>query len=270
MSSDQSTSGVEPTPREGLLEEALSDLARSRETGLLAFVVVVCSGTVTVAGGAMAGVSWALFTTGDLSGLVALLTSNAAWLFTTVFALVGLFVAYPRLEAGVEPSAIPGLVAGRWVLVAVGVTPGLALVGVVGVLAYDPFSAGGYLAFAVLTVLVLTAFVSLGALVRVVAGSGERAIVGLLSTYFLLVFLWDTTIVPLLIALPLVGEPADALGAQPGWFEWLVALSPGRAYAAAAEGVVNGPTALAGFGVVVLLAWVVLPVVTAVSVSERR
>lgn len=249
--------GLKQSEGPTVLELARMDLEETWDSGLLWLVVLALSGATGIAGVALTGLSWALFTTGDLPGYVTLVTASAAWLFTSLFAIVGLFCAYPRIDSSTAPEHITGLLVGRWLLVGIGVLPGLAIVGLVGALTYDPFSLPVYLGFVVLTVLVLAAYVSIGVTIRLVTDSGERAIAGLLGTYVGLVFLWDTTIVPLLLAAPVVG--ADAVGNPPGWLDGIIALSPGRAYAATAEGLLEGIGLVEGFAALVLCSWIVLP-----------
>ncbi|MDZ7731212.1 MAG: hypothetical protein U5K37_10215 [Natrialbaceae archaeon] len=92
-----------------------------------------------------------------------LLTVNSAWFYTSIFALVGLFVGYAGMQTGErfeDWSAMWTLLVGRWLLVAGAVAVAfLVLFPIVAILSYDPFSMAGFAAVGILTAAVVMAFV---------------------------------------------------------------------------------------------------------------
>lgn len=229
---------------------------------------------MTVVGATMALVSEAMYATGDLPGTIRLFTTNGAWLFTSLVALVGLFVGYPvfATDRTDDPSPRPfvGRLASRWALVGGGVLAGFVAFLVVAVVAYDPFSPATFAAFAVVTAALALAYVSLGVAVSAAASTPRRAVGWLLGAYFFLAFLWDTWILPLGFLLVVSGGNPEALAARPGWFDWLVASSPGGAYATIGDVLVDGSSGLLwAYAVACLLAWIVVPAVVGAFATRR-
>ena len=224
----------------------------------------------------------AFFTSGDLPGTIELLTSNAAWLFTSLVAVVGLFVGYPRsigdrAERDGADSTVParteyvGRLASRTILVAGAVVAGLVVLGAVGLVAYESFSPLAYVGFAAATVALAAAYASVGVSVSAVANTPNRALAWLFGLFFFLAFCWDTWIVPLGIALLTAGGDPAVLGNRPGWFEALVATSPGGAYGALGDVLAGASSSAATLVALVgLVAWIVVPAVIAVAVVDRR
>lgn len=234
--------------------------------------------TLGGAGVATAALSEAFYTSGDLPGTIGLLSGNAGWLFGSLVALVGLFVGVPALREGSDgreepasPRSITGRVLGRGALVGVALLAGLVTLFVVALAAFEPFSILAFLAFAVATIALGVAYASVGVAVASVARSTPRAVGWLLALYVALTLLWDTWIVPLGLLLVSSGGDPAVLAGRPGWFDGLVAVSPGGAHAALAEAVVaDEVTAVTGVALVALVAWLVLPPALATGVADRR
>lgn len=254
-------------------EVARSDLRACADAGLHWIVGVIFVGLFGAVGATMALVSEAVYTTGDLAGTIELVTTNAAWLVTSLFALVGLFVGWPAFGDGTPGgrAAILGRLCSRWLLVAAGVGAGLVTLLVVAVVAYDPFSPVAFAAFALATVALALAYTSLGVAVSTVVATPGRAVGWLVAIYATLVVLWESWIIPLGLLLVVSGGSSDVLVARPDWFDALVAASPGGAYAVLGDGIVAGSVeTLEGYALGVALAWLVLPPAIAIVISDRR
>lgn len=250
---------------------ARSDLRACADAGLhrvVPAIFVVALATVTAT---TAVLSEAFYASGDLPGTIRLLATNAAWLFTSLVALVGLFVGYPTFAAAASASrdALLGRLLARWLLVGGAVLLGFGAMLGVALAAYDPFSPVRFLSFALATAALAFAYVSLGIAVSLSAGSRLRALGWLLAAFFGLTFLWDTWIVPLgLLLLAAGGDPA-ALTARPAWFDALVASSPGGAYGAIAAAIADGSAGLLElYAGAALLGWIVAPPAIAAALAR--
>lgn len=254
----------ERAPRAAWATAAREDLAACTDAGLhwlVAGIFVVAMGAT---GTTVALLSEAFYTSGDLSGTIELLSTNAAWLFTSLVALVGLFVAVPGhlddRDRRVSPDQFLGWLVGRSVLVAAGALAGCVAVLAVGSLAYASFSPTAFVAFALATTGLAVAYTSIGVTVTALASTPARVVGWLLAVYFVLVFVWNTWIAPLGILLVASGGQPDALAARPGWFDVLVSTSPGGAYGTLGQGIAEGSVgALEAFAAVALIAWIVVP-----------
>ena len=206
-----------------------------------------------------------------LTGFVELLTLNAAWLFFSLLALVGLFIAFgpsASLAGGNRyHNPVPGILGvlvSRWMLVGGSVLIAFVIPFIVGLTMFDSFSIGVFLGVVILTVLVICAYASVGVALAAVAKSDTRLVLWLLSVYWVVVFLWETSILPLLVAFATGADPETALGTPPLIHDLLLAASPGGAHAALSETLLHG-----GFGsvklvaVLALVGWLVLPPVLA-------
>lgn len=244
--------------------------------------------TLGVLGGAIASgalgisiLSEAFWTSGDLDGLVGLLTVNASWVYTSIFALVGLFVAYPgrhritsELAAenhGLDRSTVLGLLASRWVFVGSGVLGGFAISFLIALLTYDAVSVPAYVGFVLVTTVMALAYVSVGVALSLIVSSDERFLLSILVFYGFVAFLWDTGLVPTLLTVVVTGDPVGAIGTPPGWYDLLVTLSPGGAHETLSAAVLKGSGSTGDVvALVVLLGWLTLPPAIAGSITRRR
>jgi len=196
----------------------------------------------------------------EFASFVEVLTTNAAWLFGSVFALVGLFVAYPSTDEDGSRATVIGTLVSRWLVVAVGVFLGFVVVLVVALAAFDAF---GFVAFALVVVLTtahVCAYVSVGVSLAFFTSSDERLVLSLLTVYAFLTFLWDTGLVPTVVAMAVVGDPLEVVGSPPVLYDAMLALSPGGAYSVLADAVAGvGDAGVVGVAAVALLFWLVFP-----------
>lgn len=253
----------------GMRELIRADIDRWRERRLHWIVAGIFTAALGVTAVAIVGFSAAFGAQTTLAGFVELLTINAAWFFFSLFALVGLFVGFPLHEHDFSTEdelgrELIGVLCSRWLLLSVSVIAGFVVPAIVGVLFFDAFSILGLLAVSILTAVVLCAYAAGGIAVVVVARSAERVVFWLLTIYWLLVFLWESSLVPLVIGAALTGDPEGAIGTPPLVHDLLLAASPGGAHASLSNAVVSG-----GFGTVELVAavalvgWLVVPPVLA-------
>lgn len=244
-----------------------TDLRRCRSARLHLLVPGVLSATLALAAIAFVIVSGAVGTSVDFSSFVGVVTTNSAWLFGSVFALVGLFVAYPERESDDAHESVFGKLLSRWLLVTLGVVLGSVVVLVVAVAAFDSFGIVSFVAFALLTTATVCAYVSVGVTLAALTRTDERLILSLLSVYVFFVHLWDTALLPTLVAMAVVGDAAGVVGSPPPFYDALLALSPYGAYAALSNAVVGGGGA-STVAVVALFFWLVFPSAIAVFLTD--
>lgn len=295
---------VEAAPEPGWRVAARSDLGACVDADLHRIVPAIFVVALGTAGVATALLSEAFYATGDLPGTIRLLSSDAAWLFGSLVALVGLFVGYPTFEGGRGGSArdtlsrgastrdalshgaptrdavsrggsarerFVGRLISRWLIVGGGVLVGFLALCVVAVVAYDPFSPLAFVAFALSTAALSLAYAGLGVAVSTAAGTRRRALAWLLAAFFGLIVLWDTWVLPLGLLLIAAGGNPDVLAARPGWFDGLVAASPGGAYAEIGAALVADSGGISvTVAVAALVAWILAPPAIAFALATRR
>lgn len=252
---------------DGFRDSLRADLRRCREIRLHLLAPGVLAATVAAAAVAFLLMSSAVGADADLASFVEVLSTNAAWLFTSVFALVGLFVAYPAHDN--SRQSVVGVLVSRWLLVAVGILLGFAFLLVVGVSGFGSFSLSGFVMATLLTTAVVCAYVSVGVSLSVFTGTNERLVLSLLTVYGVFVFLWDTALVPTLVAMAVVGDPSQAIGDPPGFYDALLAVSPGGAYSALSNVAVGtGTDGAWGVGTLSLIFWLLFPPAVAAFIVD--
>jgi hypothetical protein len=248
-----------------------ADLRRCRSAHLHLLAPGVISATLALAAIAFVVVSGAVGTPVDFVSFVGIVTTNSAWLFGSVFALVGLFVAYPARGSGEDRrgSSVVGTLVLRWLLVVIGVVIGSVAVFAVGVTAFDSFGIVSFIAFALLTMVTVCAYVSIGVTLAALTHTEERLVLSLLSVYVFFVHLWDTALLPTLVAMAVVGDAAGVVGSPPPFYDALLALSPYGAYAALSNAVVGdtggGVSMVAAFA---FFLWLFVPPLLAVLLTD--
>jgi hypothetical protein len=254
------------TEDDGFRKSLRADLRRCRSARLHLLASTVLSATLALAAIAFVVVSGAVGTPVDFASFVGIVTVNLAWLFGSVFALVGLFIAYPaRAFDGGAPFL--GTLVSRWLLVAVGVVLGSTISLVVAVTAFDSFVIISFVVFALLTTATVCAYVSVGVTLATLISTDGRFVLSLLTVYVFFVHLWDTALVPTLVAMAVVGDAAGVVGSPPPFYNAILALSPHGAYAALSNAVVGG----GGASTVALLAlvfWLFVPPLPAVLLTD--
>jgi len=250
-----------------------ADLDRCRESRLHLLVTGILTVVLGVTAVSVMGFAGAFNTQATLSGFVQTLTINTAWFFFSLFALIGLFIAYPahsdRGTLGSSKQTLAGTLASRWLLVSVAATVAFILPFVIGLLIFDDFSVLAFLGVVGLTALTLSAYTSIGVSLAAVVDAQTRLVFWLLAVYWVLIFLWETSVMPLVIAIGVTGEGVGAIGTPPTVHDALLTLSPGGAHASLSNAFLGSE-----FGVVelvaagALLGWLVLPPALAYAFSE--
>jgi len=215
----------------------------------------------------IAGFSVAIAAELTLRGFVEHMTINASWFFVSLFGLVGLFAAYPAHVSESESAltrhsrtTFLGALLSRWLLVATSVFVGFIIPLVLGILTFDSFPIGPAIGFVTVTALSVIAYTAIGMTLVSVVGSNNRLVLSMLATYWLLVHLWETSLIPLVVGIGVTGEPEGAIGTPPLVHDILLAASPNGAHAALSEWLVSG-----GFDIVTVVAllaivgWLTLP-----------
>jgi hypothetical protein len=250
---------------------ARADMARLRRRNLH-WLVFLALAVPLIAGAAVLAVFADVFASrSTLSDFVALLAVNAAWFYTGVFALAGLFVAYPghggtdgRARLRDSPAELLGVLLSRWLLVGGSVAVGFALVLALALATYEPFSIPAFLAVAVLTMLSVSGYVSAGVAAAALARSTERFVGALLGVYATVLFLWDSALLPVAISVAVTGDAEGTIGTPPAVHDNLLALSPGGAHAGLVEAAL-GHTGVSAVAVLALVAWLVAPPIVALA-----
>lgn len=206
-----------------------------------------------------------------LEGLIEHLTINASWFFVSLFAIVGLFVAYPAHETENElrtlcqsRTVLLGTLFSRWMLVGGSVLLAFVLPLVIGAVAFDSFPLIPAIGFAVVTALSLMAYTSLGVALASVVRSDNRFLLSLLATYWVLAHLWETSLIPLVVAIAVTGEPELTIGAPPVIHDVLLAISPSGAQATISQLLITGQWGVVeAVALLALFGWLVLPLTVA-------
>lgn len=259
---------------------ARADLARCIDARLHSLVIGILTVVLAVTALGIAGFSAAFGAQTTLAAFVETLTINAAWFYFSLFALVGLFVAYPahqwqpngaHREFTSEFNRFMGTLASRWLLLAGGVVVAFVFPFLVGLAVFDSFSLVVFLGVTVITVLTLCAYGSVGVAVAAVTRTDGRLVFWLLAIYWVLAFLWETSLVPLVIAMAATGDPEGAIGTPPTLHDVVLAMSPGGAHATLSNAIIDGSVGTVDvIGFLALLAWLVLPPLLAWLVVSRR
>ncbi len=258
-----------------IIREAMyEDINRWREQRLhwLVAGVLVPVLAVTVVG--ITGFSAAFAAVVTLEGVIEHLTINASWFFVSLFALIGLFVAYPAHETQNELRALCqsrtvllGTLLSRWVLVGGSVLLAFVAPFVVGAVAFDSFPLVPAIAFATVTALSLIAYTSLGVALAAIVRSDNRFLLSLLATYWVLAHLWETSLIPLVAGIAVTGDPELAIGTPPVIHDVLVAISPSGAHTTLSQWLITGQWGtVESVAILTLLGWLVLPL----GVALRR
>jgi len=228
--------------------------------GVLVPVLAVTVLGITVFSAAFAAVV-------TLEGFIEHLTINASWFFVSLFALIGLFVAYPAHETQQEfrtlcqsRTVLLGTLFSRWVLVGGSALLAFVVPLVVGAVAFDSFPLVPAIVFATVTALSLMAYTSLGVTLAAVVRSDNRLLLSLLATYWVLAHLWETSLIPLVAGIAVSGDPEVAIGTPPVIHDVLLAMSPSGAHATISQLLVTGQWGtVESVAILALLGWLVLP-----------
>ena len=213
---------------------------------------------------------------GGVAGLVNFV-GGPAGLFVSITALVvGHRAIVGERESGslkllmglphTRAEVLLGKVVGRTLVVVAPLLAGFVVAAVVAAALYAQFSLAAYAVFVALTCIFALAYVSVAVSISTLTASGARATAGAVAFWVLAQFLWG--VLPVVVFLALRNGLGMA-NLPMGPFQFVAALSPAQAFGTATN-LVTGAAAPPGaptpfysepwFGLLVLWAWVVLPV----------
>ncbi len=264
-------------PTEQTVGEAMrQDIDRWRALRLHWLVIGVLFPTFAITTIGITGFSAAFAAVMTFEGLIEHFTVNASWFFVSLYALVGLFVAYPAHKQqdgskmlGQSRPVLVGTLFSRWLLVGGSVLLSFVVPVLLAIVAFDSVSLLPALGFAFLTALCLMAYVAIGLTLGTLIESNNRFVLSLLVAYWVLAHLWDTSLIPLIAAIAVTGDPEGAIGTPPQIHDILLAMSPSGAYATLSNAVVSG--GLDTLSIVALLAlsgWLMLPLLLVILVRS--
>lgn len=267
--------GMQSSP---LLEITREDLGICREARIHWLTVAIPSVVLTVTAVGLVTFSAAFGAEMTLTGFVEILTVNAAWLFFSLVALMGLFVAVPFRESlrsqhrfKRPTTRLLGVLLSRWILVGGGLLVGFLGPLVVGLLFFDAVSPLLFIGVVVLTVLVGCAWTAVGVALAAVSRSDSRLVLWLLTVYWVVVFLFETSVVPLFASLAAGADPETVIGTPPLLHDLILAATPGGAHAIISAALMESRFGgIEVFALGALGAWLVVPPIVAIAWRQRR
>ena len=171
--------------------------------------------------------------------LIAFLQTPVSWLFP----LIGLLLGYKSLAGEVDSGsskillslphsrldAVVGKLIGRTLVLWLALFVGLAVASLVVIALYDEFAIAHLIAFSVLSMVLGTAYVSVGVAISASTKSSGMAAIGVVAAFAFFYFIFDT--VRMGIYYLLNGEFFPPLTeAPPDWYAFYERLGPGGAY----------------------------------------
>lgn len=229
------------------------------------------------------------------TGLISFLSGASGTLVPVIALLVGYKAIVGERDSGslklllslphTRGEVVLGKLVGRTGVVSLAILVGYLVAVVLGLALFDEFAVGDFLLFTLLTIALGLAYISIAIGLSSAVSSASRA--GALAIGFWLVFEFLWGIVGLLLAWTANGFSLRGLfqGGPPDWYLFFLRLSPTNAYSAVVgtllpdpQGIGGGPGAGPGagggaaqagadpvflqdwFGLVILAAWVVVPV----------
>lgn len=164
-------------------------------------------------------------------------------------------------------EVVAGKLVGRSAVVSIAILVGYLVAMVIGVALFAEFSIVDFLTFTGLSVLLACAWIGISLGLSTATGSTSRAAVLAFGFWLVVQFLWDIVITLLVWAEG--GFALEALGNFPDWALFLSVIMPNSAFGNA-NGIVADSLGATGqstpwftepwFGLLVLVAWVVVPV----------
>ncbi|WP_336360474.1 ABC transporter permease subunit [Haladaptatus sp. ZSTT2] len=210
----------------------------------------------------------------------------------TLVPLTGLIVGYKAIVGERESGslkfllALPhtrrdvvlGKVVGRSGVLATAILAGFALAAVIAITLYSSFSPATFLGFTALTLLFGAVFVSVGVGISASTSSSSKATAAVIGFFLLFEFLWG--LIPTLLNYAITGS-FGFQGPPPSWYQFLTNVSPSAAFGNAIKlvlpadagvsmpGQVTSLFAEGWFGLLILLAWAVIPLALGYLRFER-
>lgn len=242
------------------------DSVRARSLWALAAIFALIMIAAVYAFSFLASTAPEMDATGET--LVGVLSNQGSGFVTAFVSILGLLVGYSsvvderstgtaKFLLGLPHSrrdVIVGKAAGRSAVLVAAFAVGFVLSGLV-LLTYESADFLLFAGFAALTTVLGVIFVCISIGISASIKTRSRVTASAVGTFFFFAFLWDSTALPRLLVRILTGDFG-----VPDWFDFAVALSPNVAYSNTASLLGNTELGrLEGFSVVVLVAWLVVP-----------
>lgn len=265
------------TTMSDLVESVSADFHRCRNQRLHWLVTAILTVVFAITTVGVLGFSEAMGIETRLDDFVDLITVNAAWIFGSLFALIGLFFAVPAHEYKADrrtvTTSLPhlwGVLLSRWLQLVGATMIAFLLPFVVLAIGYDRFDILTAVVFPFLIALSLCAYLSIGMAIAVLVRSTLRLIGVLLAIYWIFAFLWETSILPLLGTILITGEAETTIGAPPFLHDLLLAVSPNGTLWALAQALLTGDLGvLEAAALLALVGWLLVVPVLAYAVASR-
>jgi len=243
------------------------DAVRARSLWALVAIFAFVMVAVVYAFSFLASTAPELDATGE--NLVTVLSNQGSGFVTAFVSILGLLVGYSsvvderstgtaKFLLGLPHSrrdVIVGKATGRSAVLVASFVVGFVLSALV-LLTYESADILLFVGFAALTTVLGVVFVCVGVGVSSSIKTRSRVTASAVGVFFFFAFLWDSTALPRLLVRILTGDFA-----VPDWFDFVVALSPNVAYSNTASLIAGSEFGrLEGFSVVVLVAWLFVPI----------
>lgn len=247
------------------------DAARSRSLWALTALMILSVTAIVYVVGALLSAGPGVESSG--TALVSLMTQEGSVFITSLVSVLGLMVAYAsivgerssgslKLLLGLPYSRrdiVLGKLVGRSAVFAAAALAAFAS-GSLVLLTYDEVAPVDYLFLVLSTTVLGFVYVSVAVALSASIKTRSRAAAAAVGVFFFFKFLWDSSAVPRGILYAVTRDVSRLFDDIPGWYDYLNALGPNVAYSNVAQGYLDGFGNVETFSVVVLVAWVVLPV----------
>lgn len=254
-----------------IARKEVRDASRSRSLWALSALMVLAIPAAVYVVGFLLSQTQASEATGTT--LVVLLTQDGSFFITSLVPVLGLMAAYAcvvgerssgslKMLLGLPYSrrdVVVGKFVGRTAVLAAATVAAFA-VGFLFLFTYDELALVDYLFFFFLTTVLGTVYVAVAVGISAGVRTRSRAAAAAVGVFFFFKFLWDTSAVPRGVVYA-VTRDTSLIFDTPGWYEYVVALGPNIAYSNVASGYLEGFGEVETLSVVVLVAWIVVPVV---------
>jgi ABC-2 type transport system permease protein len=218
-------------------------------------------------------------TEGTGVGFLVLLSGAAGTLIPVIGLVLGYKTIVGERESGslklllglphTRGEVVVGKLIGRSAVVTIAIVIGYAVAAGMGLVLFDQFDVVDFAIFTLLSVLLAFAWIGISLGLSTATASTSRAMAAAFGFWLMFEFLWGTLVVPLLVWASNGFSGSLFVTSPPEWAQLLNVLPPTAAFSNA-NGVIADVLGTVGeatpwftepwFGLVVLLAWVVVPV----------